>query len=124
MELCPACGALSADGADQCSCGHQLTARAKIHPEPVVDEARVEEIRRSSRKDLRNGTALVVGLTLLSLVLFAVFDLRPRIMLWVALFWGCILLIRGLRLRREAWQLEHLGFIARERNAAEHDRHH
>lgn len=122
MELCPRCGALSAEGAGRCSCGHQLAMRARIHTQPVVDEARVKDIRLSSRKDLRKGTALVVGLTLLSLLLFAVFDLRPRIMLWVGLFWGCIVLIRGFRLRREAWQLEHLGYIERERKAAEYDR--
>lgn len=71
----------------------------------------------ASGHDLGKGTALVVLFTLLSVILFALFDGRPGFLAWGALFWGVILIIRGFRLRREAWQLEHLGFIQRERDA-------
>ena len=123
MELCPQCGALSPDGAALCSCGHHFV-RARIHPTPSPpDEGRVKALKLSGRRDLRNGTALVVFLTVVTLALFALFDLRPRLFVSLGLFWGVILLIRGFRLRREAWELEHLGFIERERNTAGHRPH-
>lgn len=109
---------MAGDAAVACSCGHQFgRGQARLHrPPPPTDHARVKEIRAASRRDLQTAAALIGGVALLNLVLFAMFDARPAILSWIALFWGVISIIRGFRLRREAWELEHLGFIPRERD--------
>ena len=119
-QRCPQCETWSAEDATHCSCGHQFgvatVARIHRHAAPR-DDGRVRELQFASGKDLRNGIILIVLLTCLSVALFAI-EMRPGLLTWVGLFWGVILIVRGLRIRREAWQLENLGFIERERNNA------
>lgn len=43
---------------------------------------------------------------------FAVFDLQPRLFVWVGLFWGVTLLARGFRLCREAGSWSILGSLS------------
>jgi hypothetical protein len=126
-QRCPHCESWSAEGASRCPCGHHFgsSSAARIHrpTPPREDDGRVLELRLASRKDIRNGIALVAFLVGVNLALFALnvlYDLnmkvRPNLFPTVGLIWGVILIIRGLRVRREAWELEHLGFIERERS--------
>jgi hypothetical protein len=122
MQLCPRCESLNSDGVERCSCGHQFATRtvSRIHPPPPpVDQGRVGQLQAASRSDLRNGFVLIAALGLLTIVLFTVFHMRPGLLVFGLLFYAVIAIIRGLRLRREAWQLEHLGFIQRERDQAQ-----
>ena len=61
----------------------------------------------------------MVLLALLTIALFTLLHMRPGMLVFGLLFYAVILLIRGFRLRREAWQLENLGFIQRERDQAQ-----
>jgi hypothetical protein len=120
MQLCPRCGSVNADGAVVCSCGRQLSSTvARIHPQPArADDGRIRELQLASRRDLQWGLALTGILSCFAIVLFGLFGRAPRWLVWVGLFWGVIRIFRGFRLRREAWELEHLGFIQRERDTA------
>ena len=90
---------------------------ARIHPQARrPDDGRLRELQLASRTDLGKGVALIVILALLTITIFAVFQMGPGLPLWGLLFSAVILVIRGFRLRREARQLEHLGFIEREKD--------
>lgn len=105
---------------ERCACGHQFGRRpaGRIHrpPPPLPDNGRVREIQLTSRKDLRSGIGVVAVLSCVTIARFVAFDRGPRVLVWVGLFWGAIRIIRGFRLQREAWELEHLGYIQRERD--------
>jgi hypothetical protein len=88
---------------------------ARIHsPTRPADTARIRELQGAWRRDIRHGAILISLLAALSFGLSAV-EMRPGLLVWAGVFWAAILLIRGIRLRREAWELEHLGFIEREK---------
>jgi hypothetical protein len=119
-QRCPRCESWSAEDATRCPCGHQFDSRpgARLHrpPPPREDDGRVRELQLASRNDIRNGIILIAVLAGLNIALYAMGGtLQPRLVPSLGLFWGVILIVRGLRVRREAWELEHLGFIERER---------
>jgi hypothetical protein len=118
MQLCLRCGLSNADDVGRCSCGCELPESvARIHQQARrPDDRRLRELQLASRTDLRNGAAVIVILALLAITIAAVFQMRPGLPLWGLLFSAVILLIRGFRLRREARQLEHVGFIEPERD--------
>lgn len=121
-QRCPRCESWSAEEVTRCPCGHQFDSRAgaRLHlpPPPREDDGRVRELQLASRNDIQSGIALVALLGGVSLVAYML-NMRPGIVAVGGLFWGVVRIIRGLRVRREAWELEHLGFIERERTATD-----
>lgn len=110
---CSRCGAWNADSVRVCSCGNSLSGpgkAARIHREAprAVDPSEVNERRLGSRRDLRNG-ALLLGLLIPFSVGLAVLGGRVSYLALGLIFWGVILIVRGFRLRREAWEAEHIG---------------
>jgi hypothetical protein len=73
-----------------------------------VDPSLVTDLRMRSRKDIRNG---VLTLCILLPLTVVVLLLRGRVGIVAlgGLFWAGILIIRGLRLRREAWEADVAG---------------
>ena len=111
-QRCPRCESWSAEGATACPCGHQFVQRgvARLHraPAPPVDPSLVTDLRLRSRKDIRNGVVtLCILLPLTAVVLFL--GGRVGILVVGGLFWAGVVIVRGLRLRREAWEAEATG---------------
>ena len=71
-------------------------------------------VQTEGRESLRNGVALIAGGCALAAMSYFAGRFSNAFAAGM-LFWGMIRVIRGLRLRREAWELQHLGFIDRER---------
>ena len=122
-QRCPQCEAWSAEGVRVCPCGRPFDDRrpariyrqppattARIHQHPVAapDPSYVNTLRMDSQRDLRQGALTIAVLVPLAAIL-AVSAGIVSVVVLIAVFWAVIRIIRGFRLRREAWEAEHFG---------------
>lgn len=110
-QRCPQCESWSAEDATACPCGFafSMPGFARIHraPPPSVDPSLINELHMRSRHDTRNGILLICVLLPLQVVA-SLWAGRTRIVPLGGLLWAVILIIRGRRLRREAWEAQQM----------------